>query len=60
MLPVPPPATMFEDDVSVIWHLADVGPVVTEDVDVEEPQPAAAIATAMKSAGRTDRRSQTE
>ena len=60
MLPVPPLATIVGDAVKVIWHLADVGPVAREEVDVEEPQLAAAMAAAIRTAGRPDRRTQTE
>jgi hypothetical protein len=35
MVPVPPPATMFEGCAAVIWHFVDVGPVVTDDVLAE-------------------------
>src|SRR5262245_66009326 len=53
MVPVPPAETRFAGSLAASWHLAGVGPVVTSDV-VEESQPARAIATVAKSAGRTD------
>jgi hypothetical protein len=60
MVPVPPSATTFICGVSVIWHLTGVGPVATDDVEVEEPHPAAAIAAVANTAGRADRENQTE